>query len=739
MKKSTLRSIIIAGVKYESLESAAKAFNKSRNTIDYRLSKGWSPEQAVGIAPPPDFAARTTGISVEVQGQKFATLKEAAKYFNRTYTHVIEMLKKGHTIEQALGLIKRTDTLEAEYPELAKQWHPTKNGSLNPKDVTYGSGIRAWWKCSNNHEWEAVINSRRQGSGCPYCAGQKPTIERNFATAYPELLNEIDWEKNKNFDPSKLTPRANQKIWWKCEKGHSWEATITNKTRKGYKGDCPFCLNRKLCDDNSLAHVRPDIAKDWHPIKNSPITPNDVIAGGSKKVWWVCKHNHEWKTTVGARVNNSTGCPKCSLQTSRIEIAIYSEVKALFDNVLWQEKIDGYECDILIKDKSIGIEVDGVYWHNRRPEVDSIKQKLFENKGILLFRLREEGLPLLSERDITFKWSDNSFPIIRLLITQILKFAILAKEDRLKLEKYVSDQKLINEKLYREIVSFLPAPPVEQSFASIRPDLAKEWAFDLNAPLLPEHFRPASNKIVWWRCPQGHTWKTTLNNRSSQNNGCPTCPKPYASRATSEWNLASINPQLASEWNFEKNENIRPEDLTPKSNIKVWWRCNKGHEWNTSLSSRSKGTGCPYCYGRFASNENNLEALYPEILNEWDYELNNELNPGDFTPHNNKKVWWRCSKNKNHKWQATINNRTKNKSGCPHCARDASRKHSIEFFRKFAEERGGKCLSDKYVSCRQKIRMVCSKGHEWEIRADNILYENTWCAVCKKQDLLTGQ
>ncbi len=479
--------------------------------------------------------------------------------------------------------------------------------------------------------------------------------------------------------------------------------------------------------------MRPDIANDWHPTKNKSLTPKDVIAGGSKKVWWICKHNHEWQATVGSRVNNGTGCPKCSLQTSRIEIAIYSEVKALFDTVLWQEKIDGYECDILIKDKNIGIEVDGVYWHNRRPEVDSIKQKLFENKGILLFRLREEGLPLLSERDITFKWSDNSFPIIRLLITQILKFAILAKEDRLKLEKYVSDQKLINEKLYREIVSFLPAPPVEQSFAAIRPDLAKEWAFDLNAPLLPEHFRPASNKIVWWRCPQGHTWKTTLNNRSSQNNCCPACPKPYSSRATSEWNLASINPQLASEWNFEKNENIRPEDLTPKSKIKVWWRCNKGHEWKTSLSSRSKGTGCPYCYGRFASETNNLAKLYPEVISEWDVVLNKELNPSDFTPHVNKKVWWRCSEN--HTWQATIYNRTKNKSGCPDCAQKKSRKYSIEYFQDYANKYGGRCLSTEYLSSRSKIKMICKNGHEWESRADNFIYEQTWCKLCSKRDV----
>ena len=123
----------------------------------------------MGLAPPPSYASRTSGIPVQVEGREFKNLKETAKHYKRAYTHVIEMLKKGRSIEQALGLVKRADTLGREYPELAKQWHPTKNNSLTPHDISYGSGLRVWWQCSNNHEWAAVINSRRQGSGCLLC------------------------------------------------------------------------------------------------------------------------------------------------------------------------------------------------------------------------------------------------------------------------------------------------------------------------------------------------------------------------------------------------------------------------------------------------------------------------------------------------------------------------------------------------------------------------------------------
>jgi len=669
---------------------------------------------------------------VKVEGHEFKTLKAAAKHYNRAYTHVIEMLKKGRSIEQVLGLVKRADTLHLKNSELAKQWHPHKNIPLTPNDVSSGSGRKVWWLCSNNHEWEAVINSRNRGCGCPYCAGQKPTEKRNFATEYPELLKEFDLIKNKGIDPERLSPRTPQKVWWKCEKGHSWQATITNRTRKRtgnrYNNSCPYCTNRMLGNDNSLAQLRPDIAKDWHPTKNKTLTPDDVIAGGDTKAWWICKHNHEWQATVGVRVNNNTGCPKCALQTSRIEISVYAEIKALFTNVSWREKIGKYECDIFLPDKKIGIEIDGVYWHKQKSNVDIIKQQLFEEKGIQLFRLREEGLLLLSERDVSFKWSDDTFPIISGLINQIIKFAELTDTECETLLRYVDGGSLLNHALYRKIVSHLPAPPYELSFAAKKPELVKEWAYDLNAPLSPEHFMPAANKNIWWRCAQGHTWKTTLNNRSSQNTGCPHCPRVIPSKATNEWNFAKMHPQLASEWHLEKNGELRPEDITPNSNLKFWWKCKEGHEWQAVVNSRARGCGCPYCYGRVASKTNNLAVLFPEVLAEWNYVLNKEINPSDCTPYVGKKVWWQC--NKGHSWQATINNRTRNKSGCPHCARNNRRKYSIEYFREFASKNGGNCLSTEYLQCKTKIKMVCKNGHEWAARADDIIYEKKWCGLC---------
>ena len=108
------------------------------------------------------------------------------------------------------------------------------------------------------------------------------------------------------------------------------------------------------------------------------------------------------------------------------------------------------------------------------------------------------------------------------------------------------------------------------------------------------------------------------------------------------------------------------------SNIKVWWKCAKGHEWQATIAHRNNGTGCPICVGKkVLSGNNDLETLNPKLASEWNYEKNNELKPQDFTPNSNKKVWWKCSNG--HEWQAVINNRNKG-SGCPICYKEKRKK-----------------------------------------------------------------
>jgi len=63
--------------------------------------------------------------------------------------------------------VKRENSLAVKKPELAKQWHPTKNDK-SPFEVGVSARRKYWWLCENGHEWEAPPNSRRSIK-CKYC------------------------------------------------------------------------------------------------------------------------------------------------------------------------------------------------------------------------------------------------------------------------------------------------------------------------------------------------------------------------------------------------------------------------------------------------------------------------------------------------------------------------------------------------------------------------------------------
>ncbi|MCP5105598.1 MAG: zinc-ribbon domain-containing protein, partial [bacterium] len=128
-------------------------------------------------------------------------------------------------------------------PELAKQWHPHKNGEKKPRMFTPGSKQKVWWKCEHGHEWQIGILNRRHGSGCPYCSGKKASKEYNFAVKNPEIALQWHPVKNGKLTPDKVTPWSNKKTWWMCDHGHEWLTKVGNRSRG--RG-CPICYKERL-------------------------------------------------------------------------------------------------------------------------------------------------------------------------------------------------------------------------------------------------------------------------------------------------------------------------------------------------------------------------------------------------------------------------------------------------------------------------------------------------------------
>ena len=125
------------------------------------------------------------------------------------------------------------------------------------------------------------------------------------------LLQEWDYELNKDFDIKTILTGSHTKVWWKCSKcGYKWQIAIRNRVNGSH---CPCCINKVAVEGiNDLTTTHPEIAKEWHPTMNNGLTPQDITAGSNKDIWWICLHcENKWKTTVYHRAIKGSGCPKC--------------------------------------------------------------------------------------------------------------------------------------------------------------------------------------------------------------------------------------------------------------------------------------------------------------------------------------------------------------------------------------------------------------------------------------------
>ncbi len=546
--------------------------------------------------------------------------------------------------------------LQVINPTLSKQWHPAKNFKLTPKDVTPNSGKKVWWKCEHGHEWQALINNRRKGTGCPFCSGRFATDDNNLSTLYPAIAKQWHPEKNLELKPTGVTPGSHKKVWWSCLEGHEWKSTVKNRV---IGRGCPYCAGKIPTNLNNFEEVFPHVAMEWHPKKNKNRFPKEFMPQSNKKVWWKCSRGHEWQARIQDRTMGKNSCPYCSKQTSQLEIRLYCELKAILNGVEWRQKIDGFEIDILLKTQSIGIEVDGYYWHKNRQEPDRKKQQSIESQGITLIRIREKPLKILGAYDVLYEQKDSEKKIIKSLLKNLLR--LLSTQETEAVTSYLKRGIFTNKSEFRKILSFLPGPPHDQSFESKRPELSTEWNHRRNNPLQPSMFPLQSNKKVWWKCHKGHEWEAAIYSRS-KGYGCPYCSGRFA---TPENNLQVLKPDIAKEWHPIKNKNLTPKDVTPFSHTKAWWQCEKGHEWQAQVSNRVNVRGCPFCSGKRPSKEYNLKALHPNLASEWNESKNDPLGPEEVTPGSGKKVWWQCSKR--HEWIAAIYSRVAG-NGCPYCA-----------------------------------------------------------------------
>lgn len=554
---------------------------------------------------------------------------------------------------------------------------------------------------------------------------------RNFLVdENPKLIREWDYEKNGKLRPDDFTVGSEQKIWWKCELGHSWEAMICNRT---HGTNCPYCAGKKVwAGFNDLASTYPHLACEWHYNENGDLRPEDITAASNKKVWWLCPLGHTWIASINNR-KHGNGCPYCAGKMIWLGFNDLSTVQPRISSEWDFEKNENLHPKQFTAGSSKKVWWKCEHGHSWRTTIHSRQKNGCPHCYGNIFTPGVNDLLTVNPM-IAAEWDSEKNGDLRpdnVAANNPAKVWWLCKLGH-------SWNAKISNRNHGAGCPYCTNRKVLKGFNDllhVDPKLCEEWDCEGNISIQPDEVTIGSGKKVFWKCEKGHSYTARIPDRK-KGNGCPVCAGKIV--IAGENDLKTLRPDIASEWDRGKNADLLPDHVTVQSTSKVWWRCKKGHSYLTQVYNRFNGTDCPYCAGNLPiPGETDLATVHPELLAEWDYEKNKSKSPEQYTSRSNKKVWWICKEG--HSWQSTIDDRHLG-SDCPYCSGRLAISGVTDAATLFPElikewddarnQKQGLSLQHLLPNSAKRCWWKCKRGHHWKTTVQSRVF-GSGCPFCK--------
>jgi len=326
---------------------------------------------------------------------------------------------------------------------------------------------------------------------------------RTLLTYFPRVVD--FW--NDDRDPSDFRPFSEEIVSFKCKNGHEWKEKIRTMSKRQ---NCSYCSGRKVCKDNCLATTHAELVKEWND-KTSPFT---VHANSRKQVIWKCKNNHIWKTSIRNRAIQGKGCSKCKRLIASSEYNF---------EIVYPEIAKDWGNNKKLPNQYTPKSGQKVHWicKNNHQEYKSIKQRV------------ETGCTKCNKTKISKNYNlETICPHIKEIFdyekNNITPDALMPGSNRkiwLKCENGHSFRRKVNK--INEKTTCLKcsgAIPTKTNNLYVNfPDLMKEWDYKKNK-IDPRTCSNGKKLKVWWKCKNGHSWKTSIYKRT-YGSGCPACVK----------------------------------------------------------------------------------------------------------------------------------------------------------------------------------------------------------------------
>jgi hypothetical protein len=610
-----------------------------------------------------------------------------SKKYTNNYTKLKFKCEKGHVWKTRPSGIKNANTwcpkcLFLSYRLELKEFQKIasdRGGRCISKEYV-NSSTKLKWQCSEGHIWYARPGGIKfRNSWCNKCLQQTRKIGISF---FKKLAT-----KHNGKCLSNKYVNTHTKLKWQCSEGHIWYATPASiKGTKKSKG--VWC---KKCSRNPLILIEDcnNIASD----RDGKCLSKKYV-NSDTKLKWQCSQKHTWFAVISS-IKRGTWCPSCNI--------FYNEAlcKTTFEQI-FNSKFIKVKPDWLVNKANNRMELDG-YCSKYKIAFEYQGEQHFkktyynkENNKVLEKRIRDDRLKFRLCRENNIHLFIISYKDNMLELPELIK----KKSQKLNLDiGKINFEKKIDLNLVYQHKNYLKK--------------MKDIAFFMGGKLLSKNFIHIHGKLKW-QCSLGHIWSSTASS-VTRGNWCRKCAGSF--------------PLTLEE--FQKIASDRGGKCLSKKYVnnttKLKFECEKGHVWKATPGSikgtkKSKGVWCLKC-----------SKIFPLTLEEFQKIASDRGGKclSKKYVNNATKLNFECEKG--HVWKATPGSikGTKKSKGvwCPKCYQ-LTFINRLKEFQKIASDRGGKCLSKKYVNNATKLNFECENKHIWK-QAPRYILTGAWCKKCK--------
>lgn len=417
------------------------------------------------------------------------------------------------------------------------------------------------------------------------------------------------WWSDKNDTPFSGVEKSigtRSKYWWLFDCGH--ESFRKPAEVVGGKG-CVYCFGRSILPGfNDLKTIHPEVAA---MLVTEGVDASTLAPAANIKLEWQCSKGHRRTSTVFDVVRSQNAATKgCGVCANKVLLRGYNDVASQFPELA---KMYSPTNALPVEDVCVASPEKVLWVCQEGHETVSSPQQMTKRIDLCHSCERRTLFPGREPASITMahlahEWRDER---------SMDDFSAGSEYDA-KWE--CPEGHIYTMSLYKRssgrncsVCAGKVVASGHNDLLSRYPEVASEYM--KSNPIAVNAISFGSSRKVMWKCSLGHEWSAAVKRRTLQGDGCPTCSNRVLLVGFND--LATVKPEIAAEWNEDKNGR-KASEVVYSSVVRAWWICSKNpsHEWNALLNNRANGSGCPSCATHSSVDEREITEYLISLLGE---------------------------------------------------------------------------------------------------------------------------